>query len=341
MAIGCAGASQASAQVSCPRQPVGLNPGDPAHGFTMLLRVNQMENVEAYTNSDEATGGMARRIRAQDIFVINTRFAGSSPAETALLVPALRASFPCNRIIALNGLGASPYAQNYVYALAGLGVHSILLDWEPDDWNVARYYIGGLPRWSYRYRPNLKRIARWTGNLGGTLSAIPEAQGTRVGLIPVDHPDWDYGRIARALENRNRRLGGRHVSTQIVQTQESCMFGRAPFARRVRGLFRQYRTKAVRRVRRVKGKRRVVTVRVKLRKRVRPDPANLGFQVSFSETPQPGDPLPVRNVSVETAANCVASGLHRGARSFFFFASHQSMRLLLAQPLLQLLRPPV
>jgi hypothetical protein len=307
----------------------------------MLLRVNQIENVEAYTNPDEATGGMARRIRAQDVFVVNTRFAGSTPAETARLVPALRAAFPCNRIIALNGLGASPFAQNYVYALAGLGVHSILLDWEPEDWNVARFYIGGLPRWSYRYRPNLKRIGRWTGNLSRTLAGIPESARTRVGLIPLDHPNWEYGRIARALENRNRRLGARHVSTQIVQTQANCMLGRAPFARRVRSLFRQYRTKPVRRVRRVKGKRRVITVRKKLRKRVRPDPANLGFQISFSGTPSPGDPLPVRNVSVETAANCVASGLRRGASSFFFFASHESMRLLYAQPLLQFLRPPV
>ena len=57
---------------------------------------------------------MGDRIRPQDIFVLNTRFTGSgsfpamTPSVAAGLAADLRATFPCNRIIALNGLSFDP-----------------------------------------------------------------------------------------------------------------------------------------------------------------------------------------------------------------------------------------
>ncbi len=332
--------------MSCPPQPGGLSfSGGPLKRFTMLIRIQNEQNVDAYTNLDEATGGMARRIRAHDIFLVNTRFQDrlddSSPQTQALLVDRLRTVFPCNRIIALNGQGSDPTRPGYVYALADRYMHALMLDWEPDDWNAARGLNPEMEPWSWRFGPSVKRIRVWSGSIRGALSAIPEAAQTRVGIAPTNLNGWDYGKLAQTIDISNRSLGGRHVAPQSVQTQESCMFGVKPFSHRLKALFRQYRFKTVRRKRHRGGKVRKVKVRKRLRKPAKPNLANLSVQISFSETPSPSDPLPVRNVSVGSAANCIATGLHRGAGAFLFWATEDSMRSLLAQPLLQYLRPAV
>src|SRR5687767_446266 len=70
---GAAQPAAAEAQVSCPALPTGLSPpGDPSTRFTMLIRINTQQNVDTYANPVEADGGLGGRIRAQDIFVINT-----------------------------------------------------------------------------------------------------------------------------------------------------------------------------------------------------------------------------------------------------------------------------
>src|SRR5215468_9629810 len=109
----------AHAQVSCPSLPRGLSPASSGpQGFTMLIRINTQGNVDTYTKPD---GGMGGRIRPQDIFVLNTRFAGSgsfpamTPTVAATLTSELRAAFPCNRIINLTGLGFNPSTQGYAF----------------------------------------------------------------------------------------------------------------------------------------------------------------------------------------------------------------------------------
>src|SRR3954449_487315 len=112
MGGGSAAPPVAHAQVSCPGQPRGLSPAVSGAGsFTMLIRINTQGNVDTYTKPD---GGMGNRIQPQDIFVLNTRFAGSgsfpamTPSVAAGLAADLRATFPCNRIIAMNGLSFDP-----------------------------------------------------------------------------------------------------------------------------------------------------------------------------------------------------------------------------------------
>src|SRR5262245_37614774 len=46
---------------------------DPASAYTMILRVNTLNDVKTYTQSDESKGGLQPRIKPQDIFLINTR----------------------------------------------------------------------------------------------------------------------------------------------------------------------------------------------------------------------------------------------------------------------------
>ncbi len=336
-----AGGSPAAAHAACPQLPSALFPKSVANRFTMLIRINQLENVDSYTNHDEAAGGLADRIRLQDIFVINTRFqnpAGtSSPAVAEQIASQLRSAFPCNRIIALNGVSADPTRPGYVYALAHAGLYGVLLDWEPDDWNYARWTNPGMPGWTYRYRPTLRRVGGWMAGLGRALAL--NSVRTRAGLIPMDHPNWNYGGIAQAIDRHNRHLGRRHLGIQSVQTQGACMSGARGFSRRARALLGSYRYRLVKRKRWRKGRLRRVTVREKLSPRARPQRRNLALQVSFSDTPDPSDPLPVRHVGPVMADRCVAAGLARGAGAFFFFASDNSMRQLFAQPVVGSLRP--
>src|SRR3954453_4820882 len=108
----------AQAQTSCV-QPRGLSPSasGPAK-FTMLIRINTQGNVDTYTKPE---GGMGGRIRPQDVFVLNTRFTGSgqfpamTPDVAAQLAAELRATFPCNRIIALNGLSLTPDTAGWAF----------------------------------------------------------------------------------------------------------------------------------------------------------------------------------------------------------------------------------
>ena len=78
----------AAAQATCPAQPAGLAPEGPGPTrFTMMIRINQQNNVNAYTNFNAATGGLGGYVRPQDIFVINTRFETTTPTVAASSPP--------------------------------------------------------------------------------------------------------------------------------------------------------------------------------------------------------------------------------------------------------------
>src|SRR4029450_7430306 len=47
--------------------------------YTMLLRINKDKNIDAYANPDPTTGGLRKRIRDGDIFVVNPRDEKSTP----------------------------------------------------------------------------------------------------------------------------------------------------------------------------------------------------------------------------------------------------------------------
>ena len=309
--------------------------------FTMMLRVNQMDNVETYVNRDEATGGLGDRIREQDIFVINTRFDGSTPIEQAEMVATLRAAFPCNRIIALNGLGTDPTQPGYLFALAGHSPYAVALDWEPNDWGHARVMRGrhGMPRWTYKFRPTLHRIHHWMRTVSRTLATVPAARRTRTGLVPAYVPHWDYGRTAQQIDRANKRLGGRHLGPHIVQAQWACKQGSRAFAHHAGRVRRQYRFRLVTHKVTRGGKSKTASVRRKFRKRSRPEHRNLALEISFSDTPVRRAALPIRSTSASNADNCLRTGIDHGVGAFFFFASDVSMRLLFAQPTLGSLRP--
>src|SRR5215470_17126170 len=62
---------------SCPPSPFNLGPkGGAGARFTMMLRVNQPKNVDDFAQLQSTYG----QLRPRDIFVVNTRWKGSSPA---------------------------------------------------------------------------------------------------------------------------------------------------------------------------------------------------------------------------------------------------------------------
>jgi hypothetical protein len=338
LALLTGGRGEAVAANNCPPTVKALSPK--AKGFkryTMLLRVNQLVNVADYANPDRATGGFRAQLRPRDIFVINTRFAKSSPEEWTEIATALRQSFPCNRLVALNGLRPDPSAPGYAYALTDLpALWGLWIDWESGDWNAARKQNMAMPPWTDDFGPTRRRISKRLGSLGAVSAAGVGGVGRRTGIVPAFYRHWDYGLLARAVDRRNARRTGRR-GFQVVQSQGYCIPTQvSAFKRLTAHLLRQYRPppRIVRK--RIRGKVRKIKVRVRPRGMVR----NLGMEISFSNTPDPSDPRPVASVPPGAAAKCTRVGLKRGNAAFLYWAHPGSIGSLLRTPHMCALRPP-
>jgi hypothetical protein len=331
------------ADSNCPALPTGLAPK--SNRFTMLIRINQLVNANTWSNFDTSTGGLGGYVRPQDIFVINTRFNDSNPILANEIANALRLAHPCNRIIALNGMGFDPTRAGYAYTLLdNPGVYALMTDFEPMDW-VDSSAPGRRP-WSNKFKVAFKRIKKWDRGLAGVLAGNPPGAAKRSGLVPLDLGGWSYGQIAQDLDKKNRRLGGRHLGPLSIQTQDTCAnSGAGAFGAKIKALLQQYRFKFITKkvTVKVKGKKkkkkRKIRVKRTFKKRARPNPLNLSVQISFSNTPNPNSNMAITKTSAKTAAACTQSALAKGAGAIFYFASPDSMRLLLQQPQIAALRP--
>jgi hypothetical protein len=338
---------EAQAQVSC-AQPFGLSPSGPAATrFTMMIRINTQGNVDTYTKPE---GGMGGRIRPQDIFVLNTRFEGNGSGSQPPMTPTvaaeyaadLRAVFPCNRIIALNGMSFDPAAAGF--AFTGIGdpnIFALLTDFEQADWNAGRLTDPARPPWNSIFKKALPRIKAWDAGMAGVAAANPIGAGKRTGLVPQDDGTWNFGQIAQDLNKKNSRLGNRKLGPLSVQTQGACADGGpAGFGARIKQLRLQYNFKFVTKKVRVKGKKKKVkkTFRMPLKKKGRPNMSQLAAQISFTATPQSSG-MPLVRTSSALAAACVPPALKQGVGAFFFFASDDAMRQLFLQPNINALRP--
>jgi hypothetical protein len=308
----------------------------------MMLRVNQLRNAQTYANPDESAGGLAGRLRPQDIFVVNTRFYRSEPQEWADILTTLRSAFPCNRIASLNGLGADPNAPGYAYALHhSRHIWAQLTDWEQLDWNAARSSNPEMGDWTWRFDRSQKRIRRWIGGLTYTYALSNETRARRAGLVPQYSRKWDYGLLARTVSGPHRRIAPAMRGIQSVQTQDFCADGGGRGMKAVAGrLLRAYKLADFRRLR-LKGERRRGGKRFRYRKRKwKTNPRNLGMQISFSGTPDPGAGMAVIRTSPQRAAKCTSTALKRGGGAFLYWASPDSMRALLSVGRICVLRLP-
>jgi hypothetical protein len=285
---------------SCPPAPDLLSrKGGPGARFTMLIRVNKPSNVAAYARLQSTYG----QLRTWDIFVVNTRFKGSSPRLQAEIADRLHASFPCNRVIALNGLGSDPRRPGYARSLIDSPrTWAVLLDYERRDWGRARATNPRLSRWKRRFGRSIKRLSSRVGSVARGVRAAG-AGAVRVGAVPTYFQDWHYGRVARVLDRRNRRLGHRRGGIQVVATQASCMKRRGDL-------------KGMRRITKRLGRQYAKTKRKR---------RNLAVQISFSDHARTKRHLPIRAVNESRAAKCTRAALAGGAGAVLFWASPGSV----------------
>jgi hypothetical protein len=347
-------ASAAKAAAGCPTAPYGLAPdGASATRFTMLIRINTQGNVNTWTqfNTDPSHEGLAPYVRPQDIFVLNSRFTGSGqfPAMTsdvaAGLSSQLRATFPCNRIVDMNGISYDPTQAGYAFTgIDDPNVFAVLTDFEQDDWNSGRATDPSRPLWDNKFATTFPRIKAWDLGLASTTAANPLGVGKRTGLVPQDLGDWNYGQIAQDLNKKNLRLGSRKLGPQAVQTQNTCATaGAAGFGARAKALRLQYTFKFITKKIKVKGKKKKVkkTIRLPLKKQAKPVLSNLAMELSFTDSPQASASQAILSTSAALAASCVPPALKQGLGAFFLFAAEDGMRLFLQQPQIAPLRPPV
>jgi hypothetical protein len=288
---------------ACPSPPYQLAAkGGRAARFTMLIRINKPSNVGSYARLQDTYGQLRRR----DVFVVNTRWKGTSAPLQDAILSRLHDSFPCNRVIALNGLGADPRRPGYALNLTDSGQPwAVLLDWEREDWAHARATDHKMSRWKQGFGRSIHRLGSWIGRVAHGIRAA-DAGIQKVGAAPGLFGDWRYGRIARMLDRRNRRFGHRRGGIQVVGTQAACMKRRGDLEgmRRIaRRLSHDYH--------RHHRKRR-----------------NLAVEISFSDHGRTKRHLPIRAVNESRAASCLRAALAGGAGAVLFWASPESMRAL-------------
>jgi hypothetical protein len=314
----------------------------------MLIRVNTQGNVDTYTKPG---GGMGGRIQPQDIFVLNTRFGGSDqfPAMTsdvaADLAAQLHATFPCNRIIALNGMSLDPNSAGYAFSMIDdPNTYAMLTDFEQSDWNDGRVTDPTRPPWTNKFTDALPRIKAWDFGLASAAAANPLGAGKRTGLAPQDLGTWNYGQIAQDLNKKNLRLGARKLGPLSIQSQDVCADGAAgAFGARAKALRLQYTFRFIIKKIKVPGKKkkRKKIIREPLKKRAKPILDNLAMEVSFTDSPEASASQAILSTSAAQAAACVPPALKQGIGAIFFFASDDAMRLLFQQPQIGALRPSV
>jgi hypothetical protein len=347
-------ASAAKASQACPTPPYGLAPDGPAATrFTMLIRINTQGNVNTWTqfNTDPSHEGLAPFVRPQDTFVLNTRFTGSGqfpPMTTSVaagLAASLRATFPCNRIIDLNGMSLDPTQAGYAFTgVDDPNVFALLTDFEQDDWNSGRVTDPARPPWTSKFPTAFPRTKGWNLGLASTAAANPVGVGKRTGLAPQDVGTWNYGQIAQDLNKKNLRLGSRKLGPQSVQSQDACAEGGAAgFGARAKQLRLQYNFKFITKKITVPGrkKKRKKTIRLPLKKKAKPVLNNLAMEISFTDSPQASARQAILSTSPAQAAACVHPALKQGVGAFFFFAAEDAMRELFLQPQVAALRPPI
>lgn len=350
-------AHAAKASDVCPPQPYGLaGTGDPTSAFTMMIRINTQGNINTWTqfNISPDKGGLAPYVRPQDIFVINTRFTGTANPDSPPVTPdvatqyaaELRAAFPCNRIVALDGLSLDPTQPGYAFTLLGdPNTFALMTDFEQSDWDSGAITQPGRPPWNNDFTKMLPQVKAWDFTMASTTAGNPLAVNQRTGLVPQDNGAWNFGQIAQDLNKKNARLGVK-LGPMTVQTQDTCSdAGAAGFGARAKQLRLQYAFKFITKKvkKRVKGKIKKVTqtIRMPLKKKAKPRLDQLAMEISFNSSPQATASQAILSTSAAQAAACVGPAMKQGINAFFFFAAEDAMRLLLQQPQIAAFRPAV
>jgi hypothetical protein len=319
----------------CDALPKTLSPeGSGAKSYTMILRINQPENVTEYAKK------IRKQVRDQDIFLVNTRFKGSTPEVWAEIVHRITSDFPCNRIIALNGLHTDPTRRGYSYALANdPSVWGISLDWELMDWAQAQSIHRSTPSWTEDFATSRDRISRRLHRVGEFSAEQVGEPGLRTGIVPAWYSGWDYGMLGKTTDQTNFTRKTDRRGFQIVQSQGFCSNSdQAGYGSAMQGLLDQYfPPPKIKKIRNKKGK---VIRKKKIHIPPRGVAEALAGEISFSTTPNENSDMPVKSVSVGTASKCTVVGLKTDVHAYLYWAHPGSVDSLLETPRLCKIRKP-
>jgi hypothetical protein len=323
---GCGGSDDVKTAGGCSGEVIsGISPpGTGSEAFTMLLRINSRADV-----SDYAGNRLRSKILDRDIFVINTEDRSMTTKEEKRVFDDLKSEFPCNRVAALNGLLEVPGRPGYKFALAEEpGLDSVILDWEKSTWSEARD-----GPWSERASVNLRRMAREIESVAARIESGPGSPGTRVALATQYRPGWDYAAFAKQLAAVNWKINRDFRGFQVVQSQGRCAgTGRsASLAALAKDLISQYGQLSDGEPG-PNGWQQTSGPQVDMR-------SHLGFEISFSDDPKPGDSLPAGRDSSSDAAGCTADVLAAGATAFIYWAEPEAVQTMLTSDLGKKLRP--
>jgi hypothetical protein len=285
-------------------------PGNGPDAYTMGIRVNQASDV------DEIESSFGDRILPRDVFVINTEFPSSKPSDWEGALERVSEKFRCNRIVTLTGLSPDPQKPGYEYALVGhRELDAVLIDWEPDTWDDANQ-----GHWTPGEAANLGRI---DSQLRALAQKLATTDHTRMALVPDYMTAWDYGRSARVVAGANLLLDPIHRGYQIVQTQPNCGTPSAPgpLIGGVTGQLRgQYKDHFGAPLPGGTGANAVFDSDLL---------DHLGFEVAFSETPNPKATEAVERLGPAEGARCTQQILKAGGAGVLYWASPEAIKKML------------
>jgi hypothetical protein len=298
-----------------PLVPAGSGPA----AFTMGIRVQSQKAVDLVDSQ------LGDRVKPRDVFVIDTQHPHTGPSRWLATFDEIKQRFPCNRIMALNGLAPNRNQPGYEFALIGQrSLDAVLVDWEQDSWEDS-----GRGKWAASPARNLVRVRRELNKL----TALLKGTKTRIGLAPDYVPPWHYGRTAAVIAAANFPLDRLHRGYQVIQTQPNCgkpIGPGAPLPILTPQLIRQYRS--------MEGKRlpQPATAGPLLTRELL---QHVGFEVALTTHPDPTSRKAEERIGPEQGAACTQQILKAGGTGILYWASPQSVKAMLDAPAGQDLRP--
>lgn len=331
----CLSLPASASAARCEDWPTNLSPGAKgADGYTMILRVNEPDNVNRYFET------VRNQLRDRDIFMVNTRYKGSNPETWAEIVHRINVNFPCNRIIALNGLHRNASKPGYMFALANdPTVWGLSIDWEAMDWTQSQRMHRSTPAWTTHFPTSRSRITRRLNRIGKFSTDRVGEPGLRTGVVPAWYGDWDYGLLGKKADDSNFARKDERRGFQIVQSQGFCSNeDQSTYAPALNDLISQYYPAP--RIRKIRDKKGKVIKTKKIPVPPRGIIGTLAGEISFTTTPNPNTDQPVRSVGVRAASRCTRLGLGTGVRAFLYWAHPTAIDALMESPRICRIRKP-
>jgi hypothetical protein len=294
-------------------------PGSGPAAFTMGIRVQSQKTVDLVDSQ------IGDRVKHRDVFVIDTQHPHTTPSRWLATFDEIKEKFPCNRIMALNGLARNPNQPGYEFGLVGpRELDAVVVDWEQDSWEDS-----GRGKFATAPPTNLVRVRRELNKLTARLHGTK----TRIGLAPDYVPPWHYGRMAAVIAAANFPLDRLNRGYQLIQTQPNCGKPIGPGAslpRLTPHLIGQYRSMEGQRLP-LPGAAAPVLTRELLQ--------HVGFEIALTTNPDPTAPKAEDRIGPEHAARCTQQILRAGGTGILYWASPESLKAMFETPAGRDLRP--